>query len=257
MGIDKEAVMKAIFFDIDGTLITHENHQMPQSTLLALESLKARGIKVFVATGRAYSAAVFMEKYFNFDGYVCNNGTNGIFQGRQILDIQIPNESLIMMIEYVKQIRLKVSIATDKEVYYGGYQGISYDGPYPVKPIETCLEDRVYQVNFYEGPHLDKDFLAHMPKSKSVRWNDKFADVISIKGGKEVGIRKVLDILNISEEHIAVFGDGENDLSMLKAFKYSFAMGNANEVVKQTASYVTDTIWDDGIYNALKKLNVI
>lgn len=249
--------MQAIFFDIDGTLVTHQDRQMPQSTLTALKLLRQRGIKLFIATGRAHSAAVFMEEYFSFDGYVCNNGTIGIFQGKQILDIQIPNESLEEMIEYVKQTRLQVSISTDKEVYYGGYPGISYDGPYPVKPIETCLSERVYQVNFYEGPELDDEFLAHMPKSKSVRWNDRFADIISIDGGKEVGIRKVLELLEISEEQIAVFGDGENDLTMLQAFKYSFAMGNANDIVKENANFVTDAITDDGIYNALKKMNII
>ena len=249
--------MKAIFFDIDGTLVTHQEHVMPQSTLDALTLLRQRGIKVFIATGRAHSAAIFMEEYFSFDGYVCNNGTNGIFRGEQIVDIQIPNESLATMIEYVKRVKLRVSISTDKEVFYGGYPGISYDGPYPVKPIETCLDERVYQVNFYEGPHLDNEFVAHMPKSKSVRWNERFADIISVDGGKEVGIRKIMQLLELSEEQIAVFGDGENDLSMLRAFKYSFAMGNANDIVKANANYITDPIMDDGIYNALKKFNII
>ena len=249
--------MKAIFFDIDGTLVTHQEHQMPQSTLNALKLLREKGIKLFIATGRAHSAAIFMEEYFTFDGYVCNNGTNGIFQGKQILDIQIPNASLVEMIEYVKEIKIRVSISTDKEIYYGGYPGISYDGHHPVKPIETCLEDRVYQVNIYVGPQLDDEFVGHVPHSKSVRWNDRFADIISVDGGKDVGIRKVLKLLEITDDQIAVFGDGENDITMLQAFKYSFAMGNANDIVKQNASYVTDSIMEDGIYNALKKMNII
>ena len=46
------------------------------------------------------------------------------------------------------------------------------------------------------------------------------------------------------------FGDGENDLEMLKAVKVGVAMGNGEEHVKQIADYVTTDINKDGIYNA-------
>lgn len=249
--------MKAVFFDIDGTLVSHGDRIMPESTKLALQKLKEQNIMVFIATGRPHSSAVFMDEYFEFDGYVCNNGTNGIFRCQQIIDIQIPNESLEVMIEYVRSQKLKVGLSTEEGVYYGGVAGVEYDSNMPVKPIEQCLQDRIYQVNLYAPPEADRDFLAHLPNSKSVRWTERFADIISAEGGKEVGIRKFLAMLNIEESEIAVFGDGENDLTMLRAFKNSVAMGNANDIVKENANFVTDHILEDGIYNALKKFKVI
>lgn len=45
-------MIKAVFFDVDGTLVSFKTHQVPQSTLEAIKELQAKGIKVFVATGR-------------------------------------------------------------------------------------------------------------------------------------------------------------------------------------------------------------
>ena len=47
-------MIKAIFFDIDGTLVSFKTHSIPKSTLYALDLLKKKGIKIFIATGRYY-----------------------------------------------------------------------------------------------------------------------------------------------------------------------------------------------------------
>ena len=43
-------MIKAVFFDVDGTLVSFKTHQVHQSTLEAIKELQAKGIKVFVAT---------------------------------------------------------------------------------------------------------------------------------------------------------------------------------------------------------------
>ena len=43
---------KAVFFDLDGTLVSFRTHRIPQSTLEAVSRLRAEGVKVFIATGR-------------------------------------------------------------------------------------------------------------------------------------------------------------------------------------------------------------
>ena len=49
-------MVKAIFFDIDGTLVSFKTHEVPRSTIDALDILRKKGIKVFIATGRHYSS---------------------------------------------------------------------------------------------------------------------------------------------------------------------------------------------------------
>ena len=41
-------MVKAIFFDIDGTLVSFKNHQIPKSTFDALYNLKEKGIKLYI-----------------------------------------------------------------------------------------------------------------------------------------------------------------------------------------------------------------
>ena len=45
-------MVKAVFFDIDGTLVSFTTHTIPESTRRALQALRQNGVKVFIATGR-------------------------------------------------------------------------------------------------------------------------------------------------------------------------------------------------------------
>ena len=58
-------------------------------------------------------------------------------------------------------------------------------------------------------------------------------------------------------EEIIAFGDGENDIGMLQLAGIGVAMGNAEEVVKQNADYITADIDDDGIEKALRHFGLI
>ena len=53
------------------------------------------------------------------------------------------------------------------------------------------------------------------------------------------------------------FGDGENDIDMLKFAGIGVAMGNSSDIVKAAADYVTDTIDNDGIEKALRHFGLI
>ena len=70
-----EINIKAVFFDVDGTLISHKDGGVPESTKEALRLLKKRGIKVVVATGRhTIELEALPVRDLEFDGYVVLNG---------------------------------------------------------------------------------------------------------------------------------------------------------------------------------------
>ena len=96
-----------------------------------------------------------------------------------------------------------------------------------------------------------------MPGCKTARWTPRFADIIPSDGGKEAGIDHVLAHYGISLDEAMCFGDGGNDITMLKHVPNSVAMGNAEQKVKDSAFYVTTNINEDGIYNALKHFGVL
>ena len=69
-------MIRAIFFDIDGTLLSFQTHQVPESTQRALRLLREQGVKLFVATAARPKTAGYLREVFDFDfdGYVTMNG---------------------------------------------------------------------------------------------------------------------------------------------------------------------------------------
>ena len=98
-------MVKAIFFDIDGTLLSMKTHRVPDSARRALEELRRKGIKLFLATGRspAWLGSIEGMLDFKFDGYVMLNGQYCIFEGQVLRDVAIPLESLEPLIPYIEE----------------------------------------------------------------------------------------------------------------------------------------------------------
>lgn len=96
-------MVKAIFFDIDGTLVSFNTHRVPDSTREAIEKIRRRGIKVFIATGRHLSVINNLED-MEFDGYVTMNGCYCL-QGEDnvIFKKSIPSADINRYIDYMQQ----------------------------------------------------------------------------------------------------------------------------------------------------------
>ena len=92
---------------------------------------------------------------------------------------------------------------------------------------------------------------------KLTRWNPYGVDIISNTGGKSIGIKDILSYYDIKQEETMAFGDGENDIDMLRFVQIGVAMQNAEDCVKEAADYITDTSKNDGIYKALKHFNIL
>ena len=56
--------IKAIFFDIDGTLLSHKSKRVPEDTRKAFEQLKAKGIKLFASTDCRFGIWSLMDMCF-------------------------------------------------------------------------------------------------------------------------------------------------------------------------------------------------
>ena len=82
-------------------------------------------------------------------------------------------------------------------------------------------------------------------------------EVIQKDYSKATGIRFLCDYLGKNIEDCYVFGDSENDRSMLEAVPNSIAMGNGEEAIKECCSYVTKDIEEDGIFEAMKHFGLI
>src|SRR5699024_10430308 len=96
-------MIKAIFFDIDGTLISFNTHKVPQSTKDSLNKLRENGVKLFLATGRSPMWLEMIKDMveFEFDGYVMINGQYCILNDEVVHEMKIPTESIEKLIPYL------------------------------------------------------------------------------------------------------------------------------------------------------------
>ena len=89
------------------------------------------------------------------------------------------------------------------------------------------------------------------------RWHPAFADITPKGVTKHQGIDVLCRHFGIRLEETMAFGDGGNDIPMLRHAGIGVAMGNAIAEAKDAADYVTTDIDDDGVAHALKHFGVI
>ncbi len=83
-------MIKAIFLDVDGTLISFKTHRVPASALDALREAHARGVQLFIATGRAAADLADLEA-IPYDGVAALNGADCLMRdGRVVARHPIP-----------------------------------------------------------------------------------------------------------------------------------------------------------------------
>ena len=256
--------IKAVFFDIDGTLLSFKTHEVAASTEEAIAQLQDRGIKTILSTGRSINS-IDHVRYLNFDGYITFNGGYCVTkEGGILLKKTIDPKDIQSVINYAQRQPLSFSLMSEKEITIhdvtpeiaGMYAHLNLPVPKLVDMANVEL-DSVLQTNIFLGPEDETAFMqAVMPNSVASRWTPLFADVNPKGQSKKVGIDIFCKHFGINLQQTMAFGDGGNDITMLKHVQTGVAMGNANPEVKEIADYVTDDVDSDGIWNALKHFNV-
>lgn len=256
-------MIKAIFFDIDGTLLSHRTKSIPQSTIQAFRQLREKGILLFTSTGRHM---LEMEQLpleeLEFDGYITLNGQLNMNVKKEVIDENpIHEEDVKVMVEVFDKKELPIMIVEKDKMYINfadeqveeAQKAISS----PIPDIGVYSGEKIYQFVIYDRANQAKEIQKRLLHSTMVYWNNDAIDVIPTVGGKSMGIQNVIRDLGIKSEEIMAFGDGHNDIDMLQYAGIGVAMGNSSDDVKEEADYVTTDIDEDGIFWALKHFEII
>jgi hydroxymethylpyrimidine pyrophosphatase-like HAD family hydrolase len=126
-----------------------------------------------------------------------------------------------------------------------------------VSTIEEVVTKEIFQMSPFITVEQEKTIVPFLPHCSAGRWHPIFADIVAANNGKEKGIDEIIKYFDFDLEETMSFGDGGNDINMLRHVAIGVAMGNADDTVKQAAGYVTTSVDDDGIMNALKHFNII
>ena len=257
-------MIKAAFFDVDGTLMSHRTRSVSESTRRSIKLLQKAGIQCVVATGRHI---LQMDKLpmdgIEFDGYVTVNGQLLLDGQRNVIyGAALEGEGKACAVRLFENRNIPALLMEENKIYLNF---VNEDAAAVQKSISSPIPDvgeytggEIYQIcPYFFGP-MPPDVAACEAHCVVTRWGGNGGvDIIARGGGKVTGIQIFLKETGITREEIIAFGDGENDMDMLRYAGIGVAMGNASETVKSAADYVTDHIDDDGIEKALKHFNLI
>lgn len=254
-----------IFFDIDGTLLNHEK-QLPISTKKAVYRLQELGHDVAIATGRAPFMFQDLLKELNIETYISLNGQYVVYKGKAIYTNPLDKEELDRLTGLSKNVKNPI-IHQDHEAMRSTVESHPYIDQgigslkiqtEPIFDPEHYKDHEVYQsLLFCTDEEEKRHFQGQFEKIEFVRWHEFSVDVMPVGGSKANGIKALVNYLGQSMDHVYAFGDGLNDLEMLKLVKHSVAMGNAHDDVKKVAKYVTTHVDENGILNGLELVGLL
>jgi Cof subfamily protein (haloacid dehalogenase superfamily) len=268
--------IKALFFDIDGTILNSKGI-MSQNVFYSLSECIKRGYLVSVATARSGrivfrdyeipgDKSILLERGIFYNGGTIYDKPHNFYQ-----HITIPGHIVNSIVLFIDDYNLHLQIVLqhddlyhsfklkmeDKELVNWGFNGNeihSFD--------ESRINPTTKMMIFYDREwHSKKTDLSDLYE-KIIR---VFSDTVNIiladsrkciyilakKATKGNAINRMISLYKIKPEEVVVFGDDTPDIGMFGMFGHSIAMGNAHDSLKSAASYVTLKNDEDGVVYAL------
>lgn len=277
--------IKAVFFDIDGTLL-NDRKNVQKSTIKAIRNLKDQGILVGLATGRGPSFVQPFLENLGLDFAVTYNGQYIYSRSEIIYTNQLSKTTVYCLIRYAGARRREISLGTASGLLGSGIIGLGTSRlgqivsslvprkwakaiersfkhfirrikPQNIDSLMVILREPIYQVVLVategESERIQKQF----PRVKLTRSSPYSMDVISEGQSKVKGIERVGQRYGFDLSEVIAFGDSDNDIEMLSQVGIGVAMGNASQQVKENARYTTADNNDDGISKALAHYGLI
>lgn len=263
---------KIIALDLDGTLKNSQNEITPKTRQALIECQK-RGIRVVLASGRPtpglrHEAKILeLEKYggllLSFNGAHVENLANHEIIYEQVVSKKEADEI------YDRAREFHLACMT-----YEGMDILTEDDDDQYVQIEKRINDMQIRHTDHFKEAFDHDvnkvlltgdpaYLAEIEEAFKAPYADRlsiyrsspfFIEVMAKNIDKAASLQRLCDALGLKAEDMIAFGDGFNDISMIRFAGLGVAMGNAQEPVKEVSDLITLSNDEDGIYETLKTL---
>lgn len=256
-------MIRAVFFDIDGTLFSHKTSAIPLSALEAVEALRNNGIYAVISSGRSYQEIQDLPVIqYPFDGYILLNGQMILNEQFEVIaENAIHGKDKEKLVEVFNEKEIPLLLVEKDRMYINFYDE-------KVQKTQSAIATAVPQLGEYTGndiflasafltPDERIALMSQFETLKAVSWHPYGIDILPKHSGKMQGILTWLEKTGIDREEIMAFGDAENDMDMIEYAGIGVAMGNGDDGVKAVADFVTKDIDEDGIAFALQHFGLI
>ena len=268
--MEKEKTCKIVFSDIDGTLLTSDG-QITEGTKEMILNLENKGIPFILTSARSPEGVRVIKRMLG------NHAPIIAFCGGLILDDD-GNEIYSKMIPLKRALELKAMLDKDFPAVacntFGGEKWIVDDRddwreqreekivgfPAEIGAIKDIFEKEggIHKFLLMGDPDVMTKLAAVLARDfsdlQSAASNPEYLEITAAGVEKLEGLKTLCGKLGISPEEAAAFGDGESDLSMMRAAGFGVAMGNAPENVRRRAPMVIGKNDEEGLLKRLKEI---
>lgn len=260
-------------FDIDGTLVGAQ-HAISPRTKSAIEALKAKGVTLGLATGRANFATEAVSKTLGITGpsmFFAGSLIQDLSTGETLYQVELTHNSITKLMRLSADKGYHLELYTDADYYaermtpeltiHQQY----WPRPAKLAPLHQVMRDTtiikaVIMTTVGAGQQKLQTELNSIPgitvtySYGAVHPDVVFANIVDVKATRTAAFHELLRINGCSADHVATFGDAEADCEFLKLARFGVAMANASDTVKTAASYVTTSVDEGGVGLAIEKL---
>ena len=249
-------MVKAVFLDLDGTMLPFGSTQARPKTVEALLAAKRQGIRLFVATGR-HLPNISGVPLDLFDGFVSLNGQYCVTDGEVIHDHAFRSEDVRQIVSWLDEDPFVCAFLEEDRAYINrvserflAVSEMIHLGMEVNEDYRDAWTRKVYQMLFFMEEGEEEAILTRFGNLSCTRWHPYFVDIVPAGGGKDAGLQAMCRHYSLDPSEVIAIGDGENDISMLSWAGIGVAMGQASEQVKAVADHVTSSVAEDGVYEA-------
>lgn len=254
---------KIVFLDIDGTILNTKK-EIPEKTKRGIFTLKEKGYRVAIATGRGPFMFREIREELGIDSFISYNGQIVVAGGKTIHSNPFSETEIKELIAaskekdhplvFMSMEKMVANVEYDKRIE----EAIgSLKFPHPDYDAEYYRKAPIYQILLFCEEGEERYIHERFKNFQVLRWHRYAVDIIPKESSKAKGIEIALDYFQIPVENAYAFGDGINDLEMLAAVGTSVAMGNGHPETKKVADFITKHVDDDGLYHAFKHLQLL
>ncbi|WP_067510513.1 Cof-type HAD-IIB family hydrolase [Actinoplanes sp. TFC3] len=262
--------LRLVVADMDGTLLD-EHGQVPDGLWPLLADMRARGVLFVPASGRQY-ATLHREFAHAAEGmpFIAENGSYVVRDGVEIssdpLDGAFVREVLVALDELAADgPDLGVVVCGKRSAYVSRTddaflgEARKYYAALEVVCDLAAVDDEILKVAVYDFGNAEQQTAPHLSRLRSdknrvvvsgVHW----IDLMSATADKGAAVRALQSALGITPAQTAAFGDYLNDLEMLDAAEWSFAMADAHPEVARRARFQAPSHREYGVVTTLTRL---